>query len=177
MNLNNLNNIFTKIKYYFFRPLTYINIFFARLSKPSKLKILQWKKVISLFNEYDCKTLLEFGSGRSTIFFIKNLENFNEFLSINPNTEIKFTEIVREKYKSLNIKKNCKIINSETQISNISLKPAVNFFTYPFSDNYDLIYIDGRHNMIDELIKYLKKNNYKYKLTDSGLLNYTIIFV
>ena len=127
MNLNNLNNIFTKIKYYFFRPLTYINIFFARLSKPSKLKILQWKKVISLFNEYDCKTLLEFGSGRSTIFFIKNLENFNEFLSINPNTEIKFTEIVREKYKSLNIKKNCKIINSETQISNISLKPAVNF--------------------------------------------------
>ena len=31
--------------------------------------------------------------------------------------------------------------------------------------------------MIDELIKYLKKNNYKYKLTDSGLLNYTIIFV
>ena len=120
-------------------------------------------------------------------------------------TEIKFTEIVREKYKSLNIKKNCKIINSETQISNISLKPAVNFFNYPFSDNYDLIYIDGpskkingsdliynilngsikskiyffdgRHNMIDELIKYLKKNNYKYKLTDSGLLNYTIIFV
>ena len=204
MNLTNFDNNFLKLKYYLFRPLTYINIFFSRLSKPSKLKILQWKKVISLFNEYNCKTLLEFGSGRSTIFFLRNLDNLNEFLSINPNTEIKFTEIVREKYQALNIKKNCKIVNTETKVENIGSKTTINFI-YPFSNKYDLIYIDGpskkmngsdlihnilngsivskifffdgRNEMVDEVIKYLKKKNYKYKLTNSNILNYTIIFV
>ena len=117
MDIENFNNNFSKLKYYFFRPLIYINIFFSRLSKPSKLKILQWKKLISLLNEYNCKTLLEFGSGRSTIFFLKNVDNLNEFLSINPNTEIKFTNICREEYHLLDSKKNCK---SWKKIQNIS---------------------------------------------------------
>ena len=204
MDIENFNNNFSKLKYYFFRPLKYINIFFSRLSKPSKLKILQWKKLISLLDEYNCKTLLEFGSGRSTIFFLKNVDNLNEFLSINPNTEIKFTDICREKHHLLDSKKNCKIVNTETKIENIGSKKTINFI-YPFSNKYDLIYIDGpskkmngsdlihnilngsivskifffdgRHNMIDELVKYLKKNNYKYKLTHSVLLNYTVIFI
>ncbi len=202
MDIENFNNVFSKLKYYFFRPLKYVNIFFSRLSKPSKLKILQWKKLISLFNEYNCKTFLEFGSGRSTIFFLKNLNNFSEFISINPNTEIIFTDIVREKYQSLNIKKNCKIISTDTKISNISSKNAINF-NYPFSNKYDLIYIDGpskkmngsdliyniltgsiqskifffdgRHDMVNEVVKILKRNNILYNLNNSVLLNYTVI--
>tara|TARA_A100001011_G_C14261603_1_gene822676 strand:- start:1300 stop:1809 length:510 start_codon:yes stop_codon:yes gene_type:complete len=166
------------------------------------LKILQWKKLISLLNEYNCKTLLEFGSGRSTIFFLKNVDNLNEFLSINPNTEIKFTNICREEYHLLDSKKNCKIVNTETKIENIGSKKTINFI-YPFSNKYDLIYIDGpskkmngsdlihnilngqivskifffdgRHDMVNEVVEILKKNNILYNLNNSILLNYTII--
>ncbi len=204
MDTENFNNIFSKLKYYSNKPLKYINIFFSRLSEPSKLKIIQWKKLISLFNEYNCKTFLEFGSGRSTIFFLKNLDNLNEYLSINPNTEIKFTDIVREKYQSLDIKRNCKIVSTETKIEDIGSKTMINFI-YPFSNKYDLIYIDGpskkmngsdlihnilngsivskifffdgRHDMVDEVVKMLKKNNILYKLSNSTLLNYTVIFI
>ena len=204
MDIENFKNKYQKLKYYFFKPLKYVNIFFLKLSKPSILKILQWKKLISLLNEYNCKNLLEFGSGRSTIFFLKNVDNFNEFLSINPNTEIKFTDICREKYNLLDSKKNCKIVNTETKIENIGSKTTINFI-YPFLNRYDLIYIDGpskkmngsdlihnilngsivskifffdgRHNMIDELVKYLKINNQQYKLTHSVLFNYTFIVI
>lgn len=202
MDIENFNNSFSRLKYYFSRPLKYINIFFSRLSKPSKLKILQWKKLTSLFNEYNCKTLLEFGSGRSKIFFLRNLDNLNEFLSINPNTEIKFTDICREKHHLLDSKKNCKIVNTETKVENIGLKTTINFI-YPFSNKYDLIYIDGpskimngsylihnilngsikskifffdgRHDMVNELVKILKKNKILYNLNNSVLLNYTVI--
>ena len=206
MDIKNFNNNFQKLKYYFSRPLKYINIFFSSgkslLSKPSKLKILQWKKLISIFNEYNCKTLLEFGSGRSTFFFLKNLDNLNEFLSINPNTEIKYTNICREKCHLLDSKKNCKIVNTETKIENIGSKTTINFI-YQFSNRYDLVYIDGpskkmngsdlihnilnssivskifffdgRHDMVDEVIKMLKKNNILYSLNNSVLLNYTVI--
>ncbi len=202
MDIENFNNNFSKLKYYFLRPLKYINIFFSRLSKHSKLKILQWKKLISLLDEYNCKTLLEFGSGRSTIFSLKNVDNLNEFLSINPNTEIKFTDICREKHHLLDSKKNCKIVNTETKIENIGSKKTINFI-YPFSNKYDLNYIDGpskkmngsdlihnilngsivskifffdgRHDMVNEVVKILKKNNILYNLNNSILLNYTII--
>ena len=204
MNADNFPDNISKLKYYFFRFLKYINIFFSKLSKPSKLKILQWKLLISLFNENNCKTFLEFGSGRSTIFFLKNLSNCKEFLSINPINEIKYTNIVREKYKSLNITKSSKIINSEIKIKSFGSKTAIDFI-YPFSNMYDLIYIDGpskkingsnliinilngsiktkifffdgRHDMIDELVKIFKKINYKYKITHWFLLNCTVLFV
>ena len=38
-----------------------------------------------------------------------------------------------------------------------------------------IFFFDGRHDMVNEVVKILKKNNILYNLNNSILLNYTII--
>ena len=195
-----LESILFKIRYYSLRPLTYIYLYSSRLSKPGFLEKAQWKVLISIYNKHNCESFLEFGSGRSTIYFVQKTKS-KIFLSINPISEMKYTNIVREKFELLNIKNsNIQIINSDVKKKEINSKTSVNY-DFPFLSNYDLIFIDGpskkinetdliynilngsikskiifidgRQEMVIEIKALLKKKLIKFEIKDSVLLNYT----
>ena len=195
-----LENIFFKIKYYSSRPLTYIYLLSSKLSKPGFLEKAQWIKLISIYKKHNCESFLEFGSGRSTIYFVQKIKSKN-YLSINPISEIKYTNIVREKFKLLNIKNsNIQIINSDVEKKEINSKKSISY-DFPFLNNYDLIFIDGpskkvngtdliynilngsikskiifldgRQEMVFEIKELLTKKLIKFEVKGSALLNYT----
>ena len=195
-----LESIFFKIRYYSLRPLTYIYLLSSKLSKPGFLEKAQWKVLISIYNKHNCESFLEFGSGRSTIYFVQKIKS-KIFLSINPISEMKYTNIVREKFELLNIKNsNIQIINSDVKKKEINSKISLNY-DFPFLSNYDLIFIDGpskrlnetdliynilngsikskiifidgRQEMVIEIKALLKKKLIKFEVKDSVLLNYT----
>ena len=195
-----LESIFFKIRYYSLRPLTYIYLLSSKLSKSGFLEKAQWKVLISIYNKHNCESFLEFGSGRSTIYFVQKTKS-KIFLSINPISEMKYTNIVREKFELLNIKNsNIQIINSDVKKKEINSKISLNY-DFPFLSNYDLIFIDGpskrlnetyliynilngsikskiifidgRQEMVIEIKALLKKKLIKFEVKDSVLLNYT----
>ena len=43
------------------------------------------------------------------------------------------------------------------------------------SIKFKIFFFDGRHDMVNELVKILKKNKILYNLNNSVLLNYTVI--
>ena len=195
-----LENIFFRIKYYSLRPLTYIHALSGKLSKPGLLKRAQWRQLISIYNKHKCESFLEFGSGRSTIYFVQKIKSKN-FLSINPISEMKYTNIVREKFELLNTKNNnIQIINSDVEKKEINSKKSISY-DFPFLNNYDLIFIDGpskkvngtdliynilngsikskiifldgRQEMVVEIKELLTKKLIKFEVKVSILFNYT----
>lgn len=207
MNPKNFNSFLDRLKYKLLKPinyLNYINLKDEAIWENSFLKTFQWKTFTNLCIKKNCLKIIEFGSGRSTIFFLENYKNYELFQSVNPKIEEEYTDLVREEIKKKNLNnKNFELLNTEVEKENIEEKNTVNF-KYEFETLYDIMYIDGpakeltyntnlihnilsrkikskiyffdgRHNVIDIFVVILKKNNIKYHLKHSHLLNYTII--
>jgi hypothetical protein len=192
------------IFYYLSRPLVHVNILFSKLTteKPNLLKKIQYRIVLSILKKKKIKTFLEFGSGASTLFFLKKY-NYLNFSSVNMLKEKKYTDVVRQKL--LEEKKydtsGVSILDLRTNIKKIGNNVAVQFIGN-FNIIYDFIYIDGpsnlertnliynilnynikslnyffdgRYNFANSLVLSLKKKNIPYKLRSSALFNYTYI--
>lgn len=192
-----------KIYKYLLRGIsTKLHIFLNRFSKPNLLKKFQYLKIKSLCERNNSNTFLEFGSGASTIFFIKNLKKLNELLSVNLLEEKKYTDKVIEKIKIYDSKiKVINILNLKHNKLSINNKETLRY-EYDFKRNYDFIYIDGpsnilgnnliynilnleirssfyffdgRYEMFTNLLLVLKKKNIEYKVLKSVLLNYYLV--
>ena len=203
MKIKNFSSISDLILYYLSRPLVQVNILIDKLSttKPHFLKKIQYKIFLSIVKKKNCKTILEFGSGASTFFFLKNFNNL-KFFSVNLLREKKYTDRVRQKLleEKYNIS-GLNILDLETNIKKLNNNFAVEFIGN-FNTIYDFIYIDGpsklegtnliynilnydvkslnyffdgRVNNVNIFISSLKEKKISFNLKSSALLNYSYI--
>ena len=203
MNIKNFRNISNLIFYYLSRPLVQVNLLFNKFSskKPNILKKVQYKIILSIIKKKNCKRILEFGSGASTLFFLKNLDNIN-FCSVNLMSEKKYTDKVRKILVEENYQiSKVNILDLETNIKKLNNNLSIEF-KGGFDKVYDFIYIDGpsmlegtnliynilnhdikslnyffdgRVNNVNILISSLKKKKISYNLKSSAILNYSYI--
>ena len=119
MNPKNFNSFLDRLKYKLLKPLNYLNYINLKddaIWENSFLKKFQWKTFTNLCVKKNCSKIIEFGSGRSTIFFLENYKNYELFQSVNPKIEEEYTDLVREEIKKKNLNnKNFELLNTEVE--------------------------------------------------------------